>query len=276
MLIILNLDQQQFSELTQPVWLFTEISSHSPRVNQLSVFQYGRIPVGFSYKLKHLCQQPPCSISLSAGFLQLTLLLEFPHSQESEMTSWQPVHLPQIHFSSFLVYNSCASVVHTCSTQVADCILLIINGECVCEWVISQPPAGLGAVTSQGRWALEVLFGFRGGARGGGVSRELSCCWKTGTFQYGSQTWFCWRFTAWQERKRGSERQTSQSEATRGLHSQTLISSFIQVEDHHGHCQLWQTIHQWQRNRGWCVLHMLYSRHVYMDNNILILTLFRQ
>lgn len=52
------------------------------------------------------------------------------------------------------------------------------------------------AVTSQGSRALEVLFGFRGGARRGRVSRELSCCWKTGTFQHGSQTSFCLRFTA--------------------------------------------------------------------------------
>lgn len=46
-----------------------------------------------------------------------------------------------------------------------------------------------------------MLFGFRGGARRGRVSRELSHYWKTGTFQHESQTSFLLRFTASLERK---------------------------------------------------------------------------
>lgn len=51
------------------------------------------------------------------------------------------------------------------------------------------------AVTSQASWGLEVLFGFRGGARRGGVSWKLSRCCKTGTFPHESQTLFSLSFT---------------------------------------------------------------------------------
>lgn len=40
------------------------------------------------------------------------------------------------------------------------------------------------AVTSQASWGLEVLFGFRGGARRGGVSWKSTRCCKTGTFPH--------------------------------------------------------------------------------------------
>lgn len=56
------------------------------------------------------------------------------------------------------------------------------------------------AVTSQASWGLEVLFGFRGGARRGGVSWKLSCCWKTGTFPHESQTLFSLSFTRGKKR----------------------------------------------------------------------------
>lgn len=119
----------------------------------------------------HLCQQHPAPRPFpffsqrKQQKQKLKLHSELLHSLKFEMTSWQLVH-----YCTFLRSISAPSNKAISSfTQ---------------------------AVTSQGSRALEVLFGFRGGARRGRVSRELSCCWKTGTFQHGSQTSFCLRFTA--------------------------------------------------------------------------------
>ena len=78
---------------------------------------------------------------------------------------------------------------------MSSCLECVINRAYGCLWDQSHSLQLVKeqVVTSQGSWALEELFGFRGRARRGGVSWELS--WKTGTCHHGSVTSFCLRAT---------------------------------------------------------------------------------
>lgn len=95
---------------------------------------------------------------------------------------------------------------------------------CVGMWVWSWNSLQLvqdHTVTSQSSWALEVLFGFRGGAWGGQVSWELRCChWKTRTLQ-------CWKQMNYESRRGllATQGYLSKCEATRGRSSLMLTGN---------------------------------------------------
>lgn len=86
------------------------------------------------------------------------------------------------------------------------------------------------AVTSQGSWPLEVLFGFRGGAGRGGVPWELSCCCKTGTFQHESPTSFSLSFTVAPEVADAEKTPASRVAAARGQCSGSFVRGKQQAD----------------------------------------------
>lgn len=103
----------------------------------------------------------------------------------------------------------------TQSTRISSSQLNCVSTNCTGD----QPRPQQGweqAVTSQGSWPLEVLFGFRGGAGRGGVPWELSCCCKTGTFQHESQTSSSLSFTVTPEAADAEKTPATRVTAARG------------------------------------------------------------
>lgn len=115
------------------------------------------------------------------------------------------------------------------------------------------------AVTSQASWGLEVLFGFRGGARRGGVSWKLSCCWKTGTFPHESQTLFSLNFTRGKKKALQMEKRPRQPwvTAARGQQSATFKGRGKRQASRAPVRFNSQCVISSQKNRGWCWSHML-------------------
>lgn len=111
----------------------------------------------------------------------------------------------------------------TQSSRISSSQLNCVSTNCTGDQPQPRQQVWKQAVTSQGSWPLEVLFGFRGGAGRGGVPWELSCCCKTGTFQHESQTSFSLSFTVTPEVADAEKTPATRVRAARGQCSASFM-----------------------------------------------------